>query len=173
MLKVLNVLGYISLISLLYFIPIVMLSFDLFLQITNIVFILILIIINFIFFRKKNYLGIRCLVIIITLFIFSFVTYNIYGIVEGNIFKNKINQIYDENKNVILTSEDLSNYNITYKPDKFIIDTIAKGGGKQGYIRFKNSDKYEKISYSVTISSFGSHPEHYIIIYGSNRYYFK
>lgn len=173
MLKILNILGYISLLSLLYFIPIFMLSFDLFLQIINIVLILIFIIFNFIFFRKKKYLGIRCLVIIITLFTLSFVIYNVYGIIRGSMFKNQINQIYDEDKNAILTSEDLSNYNITYKPDKFIIDVISKGGGKQGYIRFKNSDKYEKISYSVTISSFGSHPEHYIIIYGSNRYYFK
>ena len=173
MLKILNILGYISLLSLLYFIPIFMLSFDLFLQIINIVLILIFIIFNFIFFRKKKYLGIRCLVIIITLFTLSFVIYNVYGIIRGSMFKNQINQIYDEDKNAILTSEDLSNYNITYKPDKFIIDTIAKGGGKQGYIRFKNSDKYEKISYSVTISSFGSHPEHYIIVYDSNRYYFK
>ena len=173
MLKILNILGYISLLSLLYYIPIFMLSFDLFLQIINIVITLFLIIINFIFFRKKKYFGLRCLIIIITLFILSFVSHNVYGIVRGNIFKNKINQIYDENKNVILTSEDISSYNIKYKPDKFIIDVISKGGGKQGYLQFKNSDEYESISYSKIISSFGTNPEHYIIVYNSNRYYFN
>lgn len=173
MLKILNFLGYASLISLLYFIPIFIFSFDSFLQIINIIFILILITINFIFFRKKKYLGIRCLIITIILFILSFATYNIYGLVKGNILKNKINKIYDENKNIMLTSEELCDYNIKYVPDKFIIDVISKGGGNQGYIQLKNSDKYEDISYSETISSFGTHPEHYIIIYNSERYYFN
>lgn len=166
MLKLLNILGYISLLSLLFFIPIFILSFDLFLQMVNIVLFLILIMINFIFFRKKKHLGIRCLVIIITLFILSSAIYNRYGIIKGKMFKNKINEICDQNRNVILTSKEITNYNIKYVPDKFVIDDISKGGGAKGYIKFENSNKYEEISYSAINS-----PKQYAIICNSDRYY--
>ena len=172
MLKLLNIFGYISLLSILYFIPRFIFLFDLFLQITNIVLILIFIIINFIFFRKKKYLGLRCLIIIVTFFILSLASYNMYMFVRGNIFKNEINQIYNENKNIILTSEELLNYNITYIPSKLIISKEEKN---QGYIKFKNSDKYEDILYYIplVISSSGTILNNYRIVYNSNTYYFE
>lgn len=166
MLKILNILGYISLLSIPYLIALFILSFDLFLKIINIIFIVILAIINFKFFRKKKYLGIKFLVVIIILFTFSFMSYNIYKIIRGNTFKTKIYRIYNNNKNVILTTEDISDYNVKFVPDKLIIDSISKGGASKGYIKFFNSNEYEEILYENFLN-------YYKIIYNSNRYYFN
>ena len=166
MLKILNILGYISLLSIPYLIASFILSFDLFLKIINIIFIVILAIINFKFFRKKKYLGIKFLVVIIILLIFSSTSYNLYKIIKGNSFKTKIYGIYDNNKNVILTTEDISDYSVKYAPDKLVIDIISKGGSSKGYIKFLNSDEYEEILYGDLFN-------HYTIIHNSNRYYFN
>ena len=143
MLKVLNVLGYFSLLSLFYYIANFILSFDLFLQIINLIFVILSVIINFVFFKKKKYLGIRCFIIITILFILSILSYNIYSIARGNLFKNSIYEIYDQNKNIIITSENLSSYNGKFIPDKLMIDMISKGNGQKGYIKFKESNNYE------------------------------
>lgn len=171
MLKILNILGYISLLSLFVFLLILAFYFDLFLKILNTIYILILIIMNFIFFKKKKYLGIRFFIIIITLFILSFTTYYIYINLRAYIFKNKINQIYDEERNVILTSQELSSYKVKYIPDKNILDDLSKGGGHRGYIEFKNSDEEKNILYTTIYSSCDTHLIHYLILYNSNRYY--
>ena len=145
LLKILNILGYFSLFNLLYYIVNFLLGFDLFLQILNGILVIILLSINFIFFKKKKYTGIRCCIIIVIMFVLSFATYNIYGIIRGNVFKNTINEICDQSKNVLLKTEDLSNYNARYIPDKVIIDMISKGGGQKGYIKFENSKDYNEI----------------------------
>ncbi len=89
--------------------------------------IIIAIIVNCIFLKKKRYLGIRILITLITLFVMSLLTYNIYGIVKGNIFKNKIAEIYDESRSLILTSKNITSYNVRYIPDNFYIDDVSKG----------------------------------------------
>lgn len=131
--------------------------------------IIIAIIVNCIFLKKKRYLGIRILITLITLFAMSLLAYNIYGIVKGNIFKNKIAEICDESKSLILTSKDITSYNVRYIPDKFYIDAISKGGSHEGYIKFLNSDEYRCILWSDTTIT----RKQYIIIYNSNRYYFN
>lgn len=170
MLKLLNSLGYISILSIFFYMIFFIFAFDLFLQIINIALIIVLITINFIFFRKKKYKGIRILFLLIIFFILSLVTYHVYGIIRGNIFKIQINQICDENQNIILNSDEILTYDITYIPDRFIIDTISKGNGMKGYIKLNDSTTYEEISYSSMPSSFGTHPNHYTILYNSHRY---
>ena len=173
MLKLLNILGYISILSIFYYMIFFLFAFDLILKVINIVLILFLITINFVFFKKKKYLGIRILFLLIIFFILSFIIYHVYGVIRGNIFKIQIDQLCDENQNIILTSDEIITYDVTYIPDKFVIDMISKGGGNKGYIKLKNSKNYEEITYSNILSSFGTHPYHYTILYNSHRYTFN
>lgn len=174
MLKVLNVLGYISLISVIYYILVFLFSFDLTLQIINIVMVIAVILVNILVIKKKKYMGIRILVNLIIIAVLSWIIYFVYIVAVGNNFKNKIENIYDDSGNIMLRADDIKSYSVRYIPDKFYIDNISKGDYKEGYIKYFNSEGYdEPIIFSTTISSFGTHPEHYTIIINNMRYEFR
>ena len=173
MLKVLNVLGYISLVTVLLYALIFLFSFDLTLQIINVVMILAVICVNIFAIKGRKYIGIRILVSLIVIAILSTTIYYSYMFIAGNAFKNQIEAIYDEEGNEKLSVEEIRSYVVMYIPDKIYIDEIAKMGGKKGYIRFYNIEGYdEPIKYSVSPSSMGTHMDHFTIIFNNKRYRF-
>ena len=172
MLKLLNVLGYISLISVIYYILVFLFSFDLTLQIINIVMVIAIILVNI--FAIKKYLGIRILVSLIIIALLSSIIYVSYTYIKGNMFKEKIEAIYDEAGNKILDANEIKSYSVRYIPDKFYIDNMSKGYLEEGRIAFANLYYADvPITYTVTISSFGTYPEHYTIIINNKRYVFN
>lgn len=174
MLKILNVLGYISLISIIYYILVFLFSFDLTLQIINVVMIIAVILINVFAIKKKKYVGIRILVSLIIIVLLSSIIYVSYTYIKGNMFLKEIEAIYDDNGNKLLDASEIKSYSVRYIPDKFYIDTMSKGIYEEGRIAFANLEHVDvPITYTVTISSFGTHPEHYTIIVNNMRYEFR
>ena len=89
-------------------------------------------------------------------------------------FLKEIEAIYDENGNKILDANEIKSYSVRYIPDKFYIDNMSKGYYEEGRIAFANLEHIDvPIKYTVTISSFGTHPEHYTIIINNMRYVFN
>jgi len=174
MLKVLNVLGYISLVTVLLYALIFLFSFDLTLQIINVLMIIAVICVNIFVVKGRKYIGIRILVSLIVIAILSTIIYYGYIFVAGNAFKNKIEAIYDEEGNEMLSGEEVKSYVVKYIPDKLYIDAISKGYDEKGYIRFYNVEGYnEEIKYFVSAPTpMGTHPEHYTIVYNNKRYKF-
>lgn len=174
MFKILNILGYISLISVIYYILMFLFSFDLTLQIINIVMVIAIILVNIFVIKKKKYLGIRILVSLIVIALLSSIIYISYSYIKGNMFLKEIEAIYDEAGNKILEANEIKSYSVRYIPDKFYIDNMSKGYYEEGRIAFANLEHIDvPIKYTVTISSFGTHPEHYTIIINNMRYVFN
>lgn len=174
MLKLLNVLGYISLISIIYYIIVFLFSFDLTLQIINVVMIIAVILVNSFAIKKKKYVGIRILISLIIIAVLSSIIYISYSYIKGNMFIKEIEAIYDGKGNKILDSSEIKSYSVRYVPDKFYIDSMSKGAYEEGRIAFANLEHVDvPISYNVSVSSFGTHPEHYTIIVNNMRYEFR
>lgn len=174
MLKVLNVLGYISLVTVLLYALIFLFSFDLALQIINVLMIIAVICLNIFVVKGRKYIGIRILASLIVIAILSTTIYYSYMFIAGNAFKNQIEAIYNEEGKEMLSGEEVKSYVVKYIPDKFYIDYISKGHGKKGYIRFYNmKGNDEEIKYFVSAPTpMGTHPEHYTIVYNNKRYKF-
>ena len=163
-LKFLNIVGYISLLQIIYFGFMFFLSYDIILQLMSIAILISLMNITRKVLRKIEYKGIKCLFFISIFFIITNITYDVYTIYRGNAFKNEIISIYDESNNTILNSSQFSSYKCKYIPDKLIIDHVSKGGGQKGYITMRTYNEPQEIIYSNMLGQI-------IIIYKNNRYY--
>jgi hypothetical protein len=141
MLKVLNVLGYISLVTVHFFILNFFFAFDLTLQIINVIMIIAVICINIFAIKGRKYIGIRILVSLITIAILSRTLSYSYMSIAGNVFKNQIEAIYDEKGNEILSGEEVKSYVVKYMPGVF----MSKGGEEKGYIRFYNVEEKNEV----------------------------
>lgn len=174
MLELLNILGYISLISVIYYIHVFLFSFDLTLQIINIVMVIAVILVNIFVKKKKHYPGIRILGILIIIALLSSIIYISYSYIKANMFFLDVEAIYDVNGNKIIDSNEIKSYSVRYVPDNDYMDSISKEIYEDGRITFVNLECVDvPIKYTVTISSFGTHPEHYTIIVNNMRYEFR
>jgi hypothetical protein len=167
MLKVLNVLGYISLVTVYFFVLNFLLSFDFTLQIINILIIIAVICINRFAIKGRKYMGIRILVSLIVITILSRTLYYSYVFISGNVFKNQIEAIYDEKGNEILTGEEVKSYVVKYMPGVF----MSKGGEEKGYIRFYNVEEKNEVMIINREPLFSTENKNQLTIIFNNKIY--
>ena len=173
-LKIINIIGYLSLFLLPYGVAIIILSLDVILKIIFILVFFIIILLNIKI--KKNFketLGLRILICIISLiFIMSIVNY-IYIYTRGNLFKNSIE--YINTNSIVLEKKDLDLYKIRYVPGDLTLDYLDKGGSNIGKIKFKDSNQIKQIYYAFPIEYYLNtelNPYSFLIIrYGESKYY--